>query len=208
MNRYVKEKVIGVVIASGILVTSCSMAVHYLKPSDVQIITPIEEKIPGAAVVSREAIIRTLSSEGQIIGLTGDIDKRAQITDSKWYGDRTIDIAILGEFKMGIDTDEIEINTSGNTVTVHFPQPKILSVTTNYDEAVIVEKTTGIRKDFSTEEQQAIFKQTREEAIKEIKNSEYFEDRAEKSISEILKGLIEQIPDVQEVDVQVKEGTK
>lgn len=205
MKRYVKEKVIGIVIASGILITSCGAVVHYLQPSDVQTLTPIEEKLPGAAVVSREAIIRTLSNEGQIIGLTGDIDKRARVTDDKWYGDRIYDIAILGEFKIGIDTDDIEVSTSGNTVTVHFPQPKILAVTTNYDDAIINEKATGLRKDYTTEEHQAIFKQTREEAIKEIKSNEYFEDRAKESIGEILRGLIEEIPGVDSVEIQVGE---
>lgn len=205
--RYVKEKVIGMVIATGILVTSCN-AVYHLRSEDALKLTPIEEKMPDATTVSREAIIRTLSNEGQIIGLTGDIDKRAQIVDNKWYGDRTFDIAILGEFKMGIDTDDIEVSTSGNTVTVHFPQPEILTVTTNYDESIINEKATGLRKDFTTEEQQAIFKQTREEAIKEIKSNEYFEERATESVGEILRGLIEQMPGVEGVEIQVKEGVK
>ena len=208
MRRYVKEKVIGVVIASGILITSCGAVVHYLQPSDIPTITPIEETMPGATAVSREAIIRTLSNEGQIIGLTGDIDKRSQVVDNKWYGDKTYDIAILGEFKMGIDTDDIKVSTSGNTVTILFPQPEILTVTTNYDEAIIHEKATGLRKDFTTEQHQAIFKQTREEAIKEIKSNEYFEERATDSIGEILRGLIEQIPNVQEINIQVEEGGK
>ena len=203
--RYVKEKVIGMVIATGILVTSCN-AVYHLRSEDALKLTPIEEKMPDATTVSREAIIRTLSNEGQIIGLTGDIDKRAQIVDNKWYGDRTFYIAILGEFKMGIDTADIEVSTSGNTVTVHFPQPEILTVTTNYDESIIHEKATGLRKDFTTEEQQAIFKQTREEAIEEIKSNEYFEERATESIGEILRGLIEQMPGVEGVEIQVEEG--
>ena len=199
--KYTKMALVSVIFATGF-----GVATHYLQSEEALKLTPIEENIPDASVISREAIIRTLSNEGQIIGLTGDIDKRAKIVDDKWYGDRTFDIAILGEFKIGIDTADIEVNTSGNTVTVHFPQPEILTVTTNYDESIINEKSTGLRKDFTTEEQQAIFKQTREEAIEEIKSNEYFEERATDSIGEILRGLIEQIPGVEGVEIQVEEG--
>ena len=208
MRRHVTKKakraVIGAALTTGILITSYGAIVHF-QPADAPPPTPIEEVTPGAAVVSREAIIRMLSDEGQIVGLSGDIDKRAQVVDDKWYGDRTYDIAILGEFKLGIDTADIEISTSGNTVTVTFPQPALLSATANFDEAIIYEKATGVRKDFTTEEQQAIFKQTREEAIEEIKANEYFEERAEESIGKILRGLISQVPGVQEIDINVSE---
>ena len=76
--KYTKMALVSVIFATGF-----GVATHYLQSEEALKLTPIEENIPDASVISREAIIRTLSNEGQIIGLTGDIDKRARVTDDK-----------------------------------------------------------------------------------------------------------------------------
>ena len=204
LTKQAKKAVIGTTLAAGILISSYGAVLHIVPQAATAPPTPIEEKLPEAEVLSREAVVRVLSKKGEIVGLSGDIDKRLQVDDSKWYGEKSYDISLLGEFKLGIETKDVKVSTTGNTVTLTFPHPKLISVSAPYDEAIIHSEAKGVRKDFTTEEEQAIYRQARKEAVKEIKANEYFAEEAEESIGEILRGLISQVPGVDEIKIEVE----
>lgn len=159
----------------------------------------------SAPVVSYNSVVQALNSETQIVGLSGKIEKRIRAKDSKWYGNRTYDLTVKGSFKLGIDTKDIEVSTEGNTVTVRFPHAKVISASMPYDKAVINENVGPLRKEFSTEESQELFGKARKDAVKEVGGDNVLRDTAETSIGRTLTRLIEQVPNVDEVNVEVAE---
>jgi hypothetical protein len=187
------KKAIITVAATTVILTSGCFAIktyHHATP------TP---------VVEYNSVVRALNSETQIVGLSGKIEKRVRSVDSKWYGDRTYDLTVRGDFKLGVDTKDIEVSTKGNTVTVRFPHAKVISADVPYDKAIINENVGVMRKDFTTAEAQAIFGKARKDAVKEVGKDTVLAESAEVSIGKALRKLIEQVPNVDEVNVEVSE---
>jgi hypothetical protein len=156
-------------------------------------------------VVEYNSVVRALNSETQFVGLSGKIEKRVRSVDDKWYGDRTYDLTVRGDFKLGVDTKDIEVSTKGNTVTVRFPHAKVISASIPFDKAIINENVGVMRKDFTTAESQAIFGKARKAAVKEVGSDKGLKDTAETSIGRTLTRLIKEVPNVDEVNVEVAE---
>jgi hypothetical protein len=110
---------------------------------------------------------------------------------------------VRGDFKLGIDTKDIEVSTKGNTVTIRFPHARVISADVPYDKAIINENVGVMRKDFTTAESQAIFGKARKAAVKEVGSDKVLKDTAETSIGRTLTRLIEKVPNVDEVNVEV-----
>ena len=184
-----KKVVVGGVLAATITVTSCGAINVLSKPEPVEP-TPIEAVMPKAEYASKATIVRALNKEVEIVGVTAPIDKRVIVEESKWYGDKTYDLTLVGEFKLGIKASDIEITVEGNTVRATFPKPQLLIASTPFDEAIIHDDVGRLRKDFTTAEEQAIHKQARQEAIREVMADQETLEEAEESVAAILRGLI------------------
>ena len=154
--------------------------------------------------VDYQAVIDALSSEAQIVGLTGQTEKTVKHESSKWYGSRAYTMTIHGEFKMGIDTEDIQISTNRNTITVKFPQPKLISADFPFDKATIGKDVGLLRKNLSDEELQFLYGKARESAIEEIKSDESVKSQSVIGIEKAIDGLLNQIHNVDEVNFELE----
>ncbi|MGZ7883014.1 DUF4230 domain-containing protein, partial [Acinetobacter soli] len=119
-------------LATGIYL-GATLASPTASPSRLQPVEPA----PVTAPIDEQAVLSALKAKGQLVGLTGKVAKTVTLTDDAWYGDKTYSLTAKGSFKLGVDTDDITVSTRGNTVTVRFPQPKIISVSMPFDKAAI-----------------------------------------------------------------------
>jgi Protein of unknown function (DUF4230) len=156
------------------------------------------------ATVDEEAVITALKSKGQLVGLTGKVAKTVTLTDDSWYGDKTYLLTAKGSFKLGVDTDDLVVSTKGNTVTVRFPQPKIISVSMPFDKAAIEKDVGLLRKDLTEAELQAMYGNARKGAVADIERDRQAFDEAEESVERIIERLIESVEGVK--DVQFEEA--
>jgi hypothetical protein len=158
-------------------------------------LAPVQAK----QLVNKDAVLDALSKTPQLVGLTGDISKTVTLTDNKWFGDKTYELTLNGEFKLGIETEELDITTRGNTVVVHFPQPKLISVDLPFDQASIKKDVGLLRQDLSESELQSLYGEARKEAVQDICVNIKARERAEAAVEHALEDLIEQVPAVESV---------
>jgi hypothetical protein len=170
------------------------------KPAPV--LTPVRAAEPIEVTIDKQAVLSALNTRAQIVGLTGKVAKTVTLTDDAWYGDKSYELAATGTFKLGVDASDLIITTKGNTVTVRFPQPKIISVDMPFDKAAISKDVGFMRKDLTEAELQAMYGKARESAITDIKRDRQAFDKAEQSIESTIEKLLAPIPGVENIDVE------
>lgn len=189
------------VALSGALAVSLFVYAHETQ-SPVAIAKPVD----APTYISQEAVVDALEQTPQLVGLTGAITKTVAYNDSKWFGDKTYELTVQGEFKLGIDTQELDVSTHGNTITIRFSQPKLISVDLPFDQAALSKDVGVLRKDLSEQQLQALYGEARTEAIAEIQANEMAKDKASEAVEEAIEDIIEAVaPDAQ---VNVKEESE
>ena len=181
--------VASVALASGIYVGTVLNASH------AEVVTPVE----APHYVDKQAVINALSTKAQLVGLSGHLSKTIEYKADKWYGDKTYKLAATGTFKLGVNTSDIIVTTQGNTVTVKFPQPKIISVDIPFDKAELSKDVGMFRSDISEGELQAMFGKARTGAIDDIKRNRQAFDKAEQSVERTIEALVGQVDGVKDV---------
>jgi len=160
---------------------------------------PIPVEQTAAQYVDKQAVINALSTRAELVGLTGKVAKTIEYKDDAWYGDKTYKLAATGTFKLGVSTADIRITTHGNTVTVKFPQPKIISVDIPFDKARVSKDVGVFRKDLDEAQLQAMFGKTRTGAIEDIKRNRQAFDKAEASVERTIEALVGAVDGVKHV---------
>lgn len=185
-------------VASLALATSIALNVYAYKTADNT--EQVEVQTPH--YVDKQAVINALSTKSEIVGLTGKVSKTIEYRNDKWYGDKTYKLAATGTFKLGVATSDIIVTTHGNTVTVKFPQPKIISVDLPFDKAKVSKDVGMLRKDISEAELQAMYGKARTGAIDDIKRNRQAFDKAEASVERTIESLVGQVDNVKDVEFE------
>lgn len=191
MKRTITCAMLGVTtvaLAGGIYVGS-----HVAAPNEV---TPVETP----HYVDKQAVINALSTKAQLVGLTGKVAKTITYKADEWYGDKTYKLAATGTFKLGVNTSDISVTTQGNTVTVKFPQPKLLIVDMPFDKAHLSKDVGMFRKDISETQLQAMFGKARTGAIDDIKRDRQAFDKAADSVERTIEALVQSVDGVDKVE--------
>ena len=161
-------------------------------------IVPVEQT--ASHYVNKQAVINALSTKAELVGLTGKVAKTIEYKDNEWYGDKTYKLAATGTFKLGIQTADIQVTTHGNTVTVKFPQPKIISVDIPFDKASVSKDVGMFRKNLDEAQLQAMFGKARTGAIDDIKRNRQAFDKAEASVERTIEALISPVENVKNIE--------
>lgn len=193
------KRKIQAVVLSGALAVSLFVYTHETQ-SSVATAKPVD----APTYISQAAVVDALEQTPQLIGLTGDISKTVAYNDSKWYGDKTYEITVHGEFKLGVDTQELDVSTHGNTITIRFPQPKLISVDLPFDQASLSKDIGLLRKDLSELQLQALYGEARTEAIAEIQANEIAKDKASEAVEDAIEDIIEAV--APNANVQLEEA--
>jgi hypothetical protein len=185
-----------VAIASLAVAGILAYNVHTLNGASNAKITPVE--VPH--YVDKQAVINALNTRAELVGLTGKVAKTIEYHDDKWFGDKTYKLAATGTFKLGVSTSDISVTTHGNTVTVKFPQPKIISVDIPFDKARVSKDVGFLRKDLSEAELQAMYGKARASSIDDIKRNRQAFDKAEQSVERTIEALIKPVDGVKSIE--------
>ena len=184
------------VIVSLALAGSLYANVTLLQSGKDEVVTPVE----APHYVEKQAVINALSTKAQIVGLTGKVSKTIKFHDHQWYGDKTYKLAATGTFKLGVSTSDIIVTTHGNTVTVKFPQPKIISVEMPFDKAKISKDVGVFRKDLNEAQIQSMYGKARIDATEEIKRNRQAFDKANESVERTIEALIKPVDYVEKIE--------
>ena len=158
-----------------------------------------------AHYIDRDALITALTDTSELVGLTGTATKTVAYEDSKWFGDKAYEITVKGTFKIGVETEDLEVTTAGNVITVRFPQPKLLTTDFPFDIADIHKDVAWTRSDLTEAELQALYGEARTGAIDDIKRNRQAFERAEDSVERSIGRIIGMVTEGNTISVKFEE---
>lgn len=151
-----------------------------------------------AHYIDRDALITALTDTPELVGLTGTAEKTIGYSDAKWFGDKAYELTVKGTFKIGVATEDLEVTTAGNVVTIRFPQPKLLTTDFPFDIADIRKDVGVFRDDLTETELQALYGKAREGAVDDIKRNRQAFEQAEDSVERSIERIIGMVTDYSE----------
>jgi hypothetical protein len=195
-QRNLKRTAITVTLTAAI---TAGTLTFYQSPDSPEATTTSLAPVPAKQLVDKQAIVSALSETPQLVGLTGDISKTVTLKDNRWFGDKTYEMTLDGEFKLGVEAKDIDVTVRGSTVVVRFPQPKLIAVDLPFDQAHLSKDVGLLRKDLSDSELQSLYGEARKQAVADVKVNVKARDKAEDAVENSLEDLIERLPAVESV---------
>ena len=161
-----------------------------------------------AHYIDRDALITALTDTPELVGLTGTATKTVVYEDSKWFGDKAYELTVKGTFKIGVETEDIEVTTAGNVVTIRFPQPQLLATDFPFDIADIRKDVGLLRDNLNEAELQALYGEARTGAIDDIKRNRQGFEQAEGSVERSITKIIGMVTEGSTIKVKFEEVTE
>ncbi|MEW6157344.1 MAG: DUF4230 domain-containing protein [Verrucomicrobiota bacterium] len=114
---------------------------------------------PGssARVYNTAAILRQVQTLSQLVTVKYVIEKVVIFEDAKWYGENRVLMVAHGVVKAGIDLSQLQagdLSFDGNKITIHMPEPAITDVYLEEKKTQVIERTTGLLRQFDKDLEQ------------------------------------------------------
>ncbi|AXN39827.1 DUF4230 domain-containing protein [Peribacillus butanolivorans] len=197
MINGVKKHAAVAIITAGIVLTTTGF--NSAKPSDA----PPPE--PAPIVLHEATVIHALAAKARIVAPTGKIAKTSTEGDSNFWGHRDYVMTVKGDYILGIDTQDIDVSVSGNTIKVRMPQPKIVSLNLPYDQMTITEDKSPLRRELPEKELKALYTEATAEVRKDIAKDDVAQAKAERQMEQAVSGLLLKINGVESVQFEEAE---
>ena len=122
---------------------------------------------PKAIAVTPE-LLRRVQDLNQLVTVRYIIDKVVLVEDVKWYGENRLLMVAHGVVNAGIDLSKVgadRIDVAEGRVRIRIPRPRVLDVYLDDRRTQVVERATGLLRDFDKDLEQ----NARVQALDEIR---------------------------------------
>jgi len=122
---------------------------------------------PAAIAVTPE-LLRRVQDLNQLVTVRYIIDKVVLVEDVKWYGENRLLMVAHGVVNAGIDLSKVgadRIDAAEGRVRIRIPRPRVLDVYLDDRRTQVVERATGLLRDFDKDLEQ----NARVQALDEIR---------------------------------------
>ena len=161
---------------------------------EVEVIEHKSEISKAENIIDEDMILGKLKAKSQIVSLEQSFTKKSSSVDDAWYGDRHTEMKLKGEYKLGLNTKDIEvrhIDSANKIVYIMLPDPVLISLELPFDD-IEFDKTQGfLRLALDEDEQKQFYKSVEKEILKEIKADEDIHMQADLNNQEVVRGLLE-----------------
>lgn len=134
------------------------------------------------------SIIQQIQTLSELVTVKYVIEKIVILEDTKWYGENRVLLLAHGVVKAGIDLREMkpgDLMIEGRKVTIKLPPEKITDAYLDDKKTQVIERTTGIIRQFDKDLEQT----ARKSAIADIRSAArqngIIKDAHERAISEL-----------------------
>lgn len=149
--------------------------------------TPAIQAVPS---IDKQAVISALTTDAQLIGLTGAIEKELTVDESEWYGAKRYDFRFRGEFTFGIDTADIDVSVQSERVVIDLPPVRLLTLSVPFDEAVIRKQVGWSRKPLTDEELQAVYHNATTAVRGDLASNIELQNKAQSGVEQAIRKLL------------------
>ncbi|MBI3414388.1 MAG: DUF4230 domain-containing protein [Verrucomicrobia bacterium] len=111
----------------------------------------------GVRTLNTAVLLQQVQSLAQLVTVKYVLEKIVVAEDVKWYGESRVILVAHGVVKAGVDLQKLraeDVRTSKGKISVMLPPPVILDVHLDDDRTEIVERSTGLLRQFDKDLEQ------------------------------------------------------
>ena len=119
-------------------------------------------------IADTPAVISQIQALSQLVSVRYVIEKVIQLDDVKWYGQNRLLMVAHGVAKAGVDLQKVtagDLKVRAGSLSLTLPKPQLLDVYLDEKHTEVVERSTGILREFDQQMEQ----DARRQAVDQIR---------------------------------------
>lgn len=152
--------------------------------------------LPGGGgppvIADTPTLVRQVQGLNELVGVKYVVEKVVVVEDAKWYGDTRLLMVAHGVAKAGVDLSKFErgdVRVRGTAVHVTLPRPRVLDVYLDDRRTQVVERSTGVMREFDKNLEQDARRQAVDQIRLAVRDSGILKDAEERARIQI-SGLL------------------
>ncbi len=143
--------------------------------------------LPGSErprIADSATVITQIRSVAELVTVRYVFEKVVRMDDIKWYGQNRLLMIAHGVAKAGVDLQHLkpeDIEIHGGKLVLSVPKPQLLDVYLDENKTEVVERSTGMLREFDQQMEQDARRQAVEEIRKAARASGLLQDAADRT---------------------------
>ena len=143
-------------------------------------------------IADTPAIVTQIQALSQLVTVKYVFEKVIQLDDVKWYGQNRLLMVAHGVAKAGVDLQKVtpaDVKMREGQLTLSLPKPQLLDVYLDEKRTEVVERSTGILREFDQQMEQDARRQAVDQIKVAVRDSGILKDAEERARIQI-SGLL------------------
>jgi len=146
-------------------------------------------------IADSPTVIRQVQGLNQLVSVRYVLEKVILVEDAKWYGESRVLMVASGVAKAGVDLSRLQegdFEVRGRSVRVTLPRPQLLDVYLDDRRTRVVERTTGVLREFDKGLEQEARRQAVDQLRLAVRDAGILRDAEERARMQV-EGLLRQM---------------
>jgi len=140
-------------------------------------------------IADTATVVTQIQSLAQLVTVKYVFEKVVRLDDVKWYGQNRLLMVAHGIAKAGVDLQKLkpeDVQIRGDKLTLVLPKPQVLDVYLDENKTEVIERSTGVLREFDQQMEQEARRQAVEAIRKAARASGILKDAEERTKLQLL----------------------
>lgn len=143
---------------------------------------------PAGNFLNTASVVRQVQTLSDLVTVKYVMEKVVVLEDVKWYGENRVLMVAHGVVKAGLPLSEIQesdVKISGQRVEIRLPRARIFDAYLNDQQTQIIERSTGLLRQFDKDLEQTARKQAVDDIRRAARTSGILSDASERGRTQL-----------------------